>query len=68
MLSFNIAFADVFSSWSLDGIKLRGSSSCSNGSCRVSAAPKADKKVEDPVKAGRKSYLWIWKLREYKIG
>lgn len=55
MLSFNIAFAAVFSSWSLDGIKLRGSSSCSNGSCKVSTALILDKKVENPVKQEEKA-------------
>lgn len=50
MLSFIMAIAIATSSESVDGIRLRGGSSCSNGSCSVSAAPVAEKKVETPVK------------------
>lgn len=55
MLSFIVAVATAFSSESLDGIRLRGSSSCSNGSCSVSTAPIVEKKVETPVKQEAKA-------------
>lgn len=50
MLSFIMAIAIATSSESVDGIRLRGGSSCSNGSCSVAAAPVAEKKVEAPAK------------------
>ena len=49
MLSFVMAVAIATSSETLDGIKLRGGSSCSNGSCGVAAAP-VEKKVETSTK------------------
>lgn len=50
MLSFVMAIAIATSSESVDGIRLRGGSSCSNGSCSVAAAPVSEKKVEAPKK------------------
>lgn len=50
MLSFIMAVAIATSSESVDGIRLRGGSSCANGSCSVAAAPVVEKKVETPVK------------------
>lgn len=50
MLSFIMAIAIATSSESVDGIRLRGNSSCSNGSCSVASAPVAEKKAEAPAK------------------
>jgi len=50
MLSFIMAIAIATSSESVDGIRLRGGSSCANGSCSVASAPVAEKKVEAPAK------------------
>lgn len=50
MLSFIMAIAIATSSESVDGIRLRGGSSCSNGSCSVVSAPVVEKKVEAPAK------------------
>lgn len=50
MLSFIMAIAIATSSESVDGIRIRGGSSCANGSCSVSSAPVAEKKVETPAK------------------
>jgi hypothetical protein len=50
MLSFIMAVAIATSSESVDGIRLRGGSSCANGSCSVAAAPVVEKKAETPVK------------------
>ena len=50
MLSFIMAIAMATSSESVDGIRLRGGSSCSNGSCSVAAAPVVEKKAETPAK------------------
>ena len=55
MLSFIMAIAIATSSESVDGIRLRGGSSCSNGSCSVAAAPVAEKKVEAPAKQEAKA-------------
>lgn len=50
MSSFIMAIAIAASSESVDGIRLRGGSSCANGSCSVASAPAAEKKVEAPAK------------------
>jgi hypothetical protein len=50
MSSFIMAIAIATSSESVDGIRLRGGSSCANGSCSVAAAPAVEKKAETPVK------------------
>jgi len=50
MLSFVMAIAIATSSETLDGIRLRGGSSCSNGSCGVAATPVVEKKAETSTK------------------
>ena len=50
MSSFIMAIAIAASSESVDGIRLRSGSSCSNGSCSVATAPAAEKKAETPKK------------------
>ena len=50
MSSFIMAIAIATSVESVDGLKLRGGSSCANGSCSVAAAPVAEKKAEAPKK------------------
>lgn len=50
MLSFIMAVAIATSSETVDGLRIRGGSSCSNGSCGVAAAPVVEKKAETSTK------------------